>query len=58
MIEGSRSKQSFLAQGGRKHMTHVQNIDAWGIDPEAARTDLQVLSRDLWRDYVRGVSHA
>ena len=28
-------------QGGRKHMTHVQNIDSWGIDPEAARTDLQ-----------------
>lgn len=31
-------------QGGRKHMTHVQNIDAWGIDPEAARTELQVHS--------------
>jgi hypothetical protein len=30
-------------QGGRKHMTHVQNIDAWGIDPEAARTELQVI---------------
>jgi hypothetical protein len=29
-------------QGGRKHMTHVQNIDAWGIDPEVARTELQV----------------
>ena len=32
-------------QGGRKHMTHVQNIDAWGIDPEVARTELQVMRR-------------
>ncbi len=31
-------------QGGRKHMTHVQNIDAWGIDPEVARSELQVLN--------------
>jgi translation initiation factor 1 (eIF-1/SUI1) len=33
-------------QGGRKHMTHVQNIDAWGIDPEVARTELQVMRAD------------
>jgi hypothetical protein len=26
-------------------MTHVQNIDAWGIDPEVARTELQVPAR-------------
>jgi translation initiation factor 1 (eIF-1/SUI1) len=32
-------------QGGRKHMTHVQNIDAWGIDPEVARSELQVLAQ-------------
>ena len=34
-------------QGGRKHMTHVQNIDAWGIDPEVARSDLQVQQQQL-----------
>ena len=34
-------------QGGRKHMTHVQNIDAWGIDPEVARSELQVPCRDV-----------